>query len=246
MRTIEVTTPLTNENFLHVIENSFCAFLEKGTSRSTDKLKPLHGKIAEDIANILGCEYSVYSQGYENGKEKEIRGRYYSKKVDIVILHKGKTIAGIGVKFIQQNYSQNSNNYFENMLGETANIRTTKIPYFQIFIIPDTLPYYEKEKSIKKWEDFSSHNASKYGVLSQDNTDVYYHTPKKTLIYVIHIPMPLSVDSRPKNQDGYISYYRTNDINVTLSKTKFSFGDTVILNDYETFRTKVYHTIMAL
>jgi hypothetical protein len=45
-----------------------------------------------------------------------------------------------------QNYSQNSNNYFENMLGETANIRSSNIPYFQIFIIPDEIPYYKKEK----------------------------------------------------------------------------------------------------
>ena len=39
------------------------------------------------------------------------------------------------------------------MLGETANIRANKCPYFQIFIILDRLPYYKKEtKRITKWE----------------------------------------------------------------------------------------------
>ena len=86
-------------------------------------------------------------------------GRYVDKKVDITIskkdatMHKDIPVAGIAVKFVMQNYSQNSNNYFENMLGETANIRANKCPYFQIFIILDRLPYYKKEtKRITKWE----------------------------------------------------------------------------------------------
>ena len=237
---------MTNESFINVISNSFSAFLEKGTSRSTDKLKPLHGKIAEDIANIMGKEYKVFSQGYGDDKEKEINGRYYDKKVDITIAYKNKIVAGIGVKFVQQNYAQNSNNYFENMLGETANIRTNKIPYFQIFIISDTLPYYDKDKKITKYEEFTSHNAKKYEFLSNDNTEVYYHTPNKTLIYVIHLPLPTLQKSRPQNRDEYISYYKENDFKIELSKHEFSFGDTVILNDYETFREKLYHTIKSL
>lgn len=65
-----------------------------------------------------------------NGKEMKLDGRYIDKVVDITILKNSKPIAGIGVKFVMQNYSQNSNNYFENMLGETANIRCANIPYF--------------------------------------------------------------------------------------------------------------------
>ena len=44
-----------------------------------------------------------------------IFGRYYPKNVDITINYKGKAIAGYAVKFAMRNYSQNSNNYFENM-----------------------------------------------------------------------------------------------------------------------------------
>ena len=38
----EITYPLGNSDFLRVLTNSFKEFIEKGTSRSTAKLKPLH------------------------------------------------------------------------------------------------------------------------------------------------------------------------------------------------------------
>lgn len=235
---------LRNADFLHVISDSFNAFLAKGTSRSTDKLKPLHGAIAQDIAKRLGPEYQVWSQGYLYDSEAEMQGRYLNKKVDITIKHERKPVAGIAVKFVMQNYSQNSNNYFENMLGETANIRCNHCPYFQIFIILDRLPYYKRDKTISKWETFSDHNISKYIKLSQDDADIYFHTPNKTLIYVIHLPEP-TINIR--TQDEYLDYYRTHGHEFTLtSHIHDEFRSAVILNDYERFIEKVYHTIKAL
>lgn len=237
---------LTNVDFLQVISHSFEAFLKKGTSRSTDKLKPLHGAIAQDIAERLGPCYEIWAQGYLHDQEADIQGRYINKKVDITIKLDDKPIAGIAVKFVMQNYSQNSNNYFENMLGETANIRSNNCPYFQIFIILDKLPYYKKDKSISKWETFSDHNISKYIKLSQDDINVFFHTPNKTLIYVVHLPEP---KHEIKNAADYIAYYRSVEIarNLSLSKHKYdNFGKTVILNDYETFIDKVFHTIKSI
>lgn len=235
---------LSNLDFLQVISNSFSAFLEKGTSRSTDKLKPLHGAIAQDIAERLGPDYEVWSQGFLYDREADMAGRYVNKKVDITIKHNNKPVAGIAVKFVMQNYSQNSNNYFENMLGETANIRCNHCPYFQIFIILDRLPYYKKDKTISKWETFSDHNISKYVKLSQDDIDLYFHTPNKTLIYVVHLPEP---SGEIYTQDEYMHYYRTNGHQLKISSHKYDeFQSAVILNDYEKFIDKVYHTIKAL
>lgn len=229
---------------MNVISRSFEAFLRKGTSRSTDKLKPLHGAIARDIAKRLGPNYQIWSQGFLYDKEAEIRGRYINKRVDITIKHKGTPVAGIAVKFVMQNYSQNSNNYFENMLGETANIRCGHCPYFQIFIILDKLPCYNKSKKIIKWETFTDHNISKYVVLSKDDVDVYFHAPNKTLLYVVHIPEP---DEIIQTWSEYIEYYRTHNHCLSLTKHKYDeFEKDVILNDYETFIQKVYHTIMSL
>ena len=139
---------MTHRHFLLQVQDSFKRFIESGTSRSTAKLKPLHGAIAADLAHMLGKEYTVVSQGFEEGKEAVIKGRYLDKRVDITVQRadNGEPVAGIGVKFIMQNYSQNSNNYFENMLGETANIRSARVPYFQVFIILDRLPYYFRSR----------------------------------------------------------------------------------------------------
>ena len=234
---------LNNQTFLQAISESFDEFLSSGTSRSTAKLKPLHGAIARDLAERLGSEYERYSQGYGCGKEAKIEGRYMDKMVDITIQKENKPVAGIAVKFVMQNYSQNSNNYFENMLGETANIRCNNYPYFQIFIILDKLPYYDNKKKLKHWETFSEHNISKYVALANDNVDTYYHTPNKTLVFVLHIPENEALSKK----DEYLSYYQQLNFKLTISTHQYkSFGPSVVLNDIETFMDKVYHTIKAI
>src|SRR6185437_12809264 len=101
----------------------------------------------------------LYSLDESNGKEKTVKGRYMDKRVDIAITKGEEVVAGLGVKFIMSNYSQNSNNYFESMLGETANIRTNNILYFQIVICFARPPYFEEKnnngKVIKKIEKVS-------------------------------------------------------------------------------------------
>ena len=134
---------LTNTQFLEVIRKSFQIYLGVDTSRSTAKLKTLHGHIAQDLQELFGKDYTIKSQGYGDDKEGIINGRYYPKNADITVSYNGKPVAGYAVKFVMRNYSQNSNNYFENMLGETANIRSNSIPYFQLFIIFDKVPYYK-------------------------------------------------------------------------------------------------------
>ncbi len=203
----------------------------------------MHGAIAEDLAEKLGKAFSVFSQGYGKGKEAMINGKYFDKRADITITKDGKTVGGIAVKFVMQNYSQNSNNYFENMLGETANIRSNNCPYFQIFIVLDKLPYYRKDKTISKWETFTEHYAKKYMMLSNDSTERFLHTPNKTLICVVHIPDNDSIGTLQE----YMDFYKRKDFRVEVSDKKYdAFGDAVILNDYEKFREKVYHSVMAL
>ncbi len=214
-----------------------------GTSRSTGKLKPLHGAIAQDIAERLGEKYQVFSQGYKEGREALVPGRYYGKRVDIAIRRGERMVCGIAVKFVMQNYSQNSNNYFENMLGETANIRSGNCPYFQIFIILDKLPYYRKDNTIAHWETFSGHNAEKYLTLSRDDTERYLHTPNKTLVCVVHVPDGENITTLQE----YLRFYASNKPKVEFSRQEYGQLDgAVILNDYETFVEKVYHTILSL
>ena len=235
---------MDNQGFLKVISNSFRTFLKTG-SRSNEKLKILHGAMASDIQQRLGASYSIQSLGVGNNREADIEGRYIDKKVDITIIHNQNIVAGIGVKFVMQNYSQNSNNYFENMLGETANIRCSNVPYFQIFIIPEKLPYYKKNGKFDKWEHFSTHNVQKYLRLSEDNIETSIHTPTKTLLYVIQLP---ELGYNPADKNEYINFYQSkNRIIVTLSHTNYgSFGNAVVYNDYESFASKVSHYILSI
>lgn len=233
---------MSNDQFLNIISNSFKEFLKSGTSRSTAKLGPLHSGIAKDLAVLLGESYTIKSQGIDDGREAKIQGRYIDKKVDITILKNNQPVAGIGVKFVMQNYSQNSNNYFENMLGETANIRANRYPYFQVFIIFDKLPYYNNKKRITKWENVTANNLSKYIILSQDNIEVYFHTPNKTLFYLIHIPE----NDHLKTREEYLKYYKNLSPAIIVSKQEIpGLSDAVILNNYEEFIDKVFHTIKA-
>lgn len=232
-----------NNKFLKTLENSFIIYLKTG-ARSNEKLKVLHSFISQAIQVKLGPEYRACSLGIGNGKEKKVQGRYMDKTIDITIEKKGKAIAGIAVKFVMSNYSQNSNNYFENMLGETANIRASNIPYFQIFAIPQTLPYFSKDKKIMKWENISQHNLDKYIKLSNDNIDLYYHTPNKTLITIFEIS-PFEI-SKMTDEEQFVDYFINNNFTFTYSNTPMKFGQAIVYNNFEVFIDKVYHTIKSL
>ena len=240
---------LTHKQFLQTVLTSFKCFIDSGTSRSTSKLKPLHGAIAADLAKAFGSGYRVAAQGYGEGKEAVIQGRYIDKAVDITVQRAadGKAVAGIGVKFVMQNYWQNSNNYFENMLGETANIRAALVPYFQVFVILDRLPYYKNSGELAKWETMTPHNMQKYCMLTNDNADRFPHTPNKTLVCVAHI----TPEAQCTTKKEYLDFYRTHKDRLRISDSPNKYpglapAGTVILNDYRTFMDKVFHTIKAL
>lgn len=236
---------MTDSQFLAVLKKSFIAYLQTG-ARSNKKLGVLHGAISKDLQERLDDDkYSVFSLGHGMGKEHKINGRYVDKTVDITITENGNPIAGIAVKYVMSNYSQNSNNYFENMLGETANIRSAKIPYFQIFIIPDKIPYFDKDGGISKWERISEHNLKKYIKLSDDNIEAFLHTPNKTLVFIVHI-RDKNADIKISSRQDYTDYYLHNDFDMSISELNFEFGSSVIYNDYTTFAQKVVYAVKSL
>ncbi len=235
---------MNNLDFLNILTNSFKKFLTTG-SRSNEKLKILHGAIATDLQQRIGLEYGIQSLGYGDGREGVIDGRYIEKKADITITRGDANVAGIAVKFVMQNYSQNSNNYFENMLGETANIRSKRIPYFQIFIIPDKMPYYDNKGNLRKWETFTLHNVRKYLLLSRDDINVNAHTPTKTLLFVVHLP---DLKTQITNKTEYINaYLGMNYMRIEVSNHDYGeFDSSVVLNDYDKFMDKISHYILSI
>ena len=234
---------MDNAEFLQTLKSSFVTYL-RTSPRSNKKLVMLHGKISKDIVSRLGSGYEVASLGYREGKEKTINGHYIDKTVDITVMCGEVAIVAIEVKYVMGSYKQNSNDYFENMLGATANLRRANVPCFQIFVIPDKIPYFDKAGKIKHWDEIDSRNLQKYVNLSNDNPEIFMHTPTKTLLYVVHFSEP----EQPLNtRREYSRYYKTNDFDVTISdKLSAEFGNALVYNDYEKFAEKVAYYIKSI
>jgi len=237
---------MNNHQFLQIVKASFAKFL-KTHSRSNKKLIVLHGAIANDVKNKLGKEYEIESLGVGKSKEGKLSGRYMEKTVDILISKNKNDIAGIGIKFVMNNYSQNSNNYFENMLGETANIRTNNKEYFQILILPDEMPYYNKKGKITKWEKITIHNIDKYIALSKDNIEKYLHTPIKTLLFIIKFPKCDHdvITTKAEYKKYYLNQACDAPIKISAGIAG-SFGSAMVLNNYEMFIEKIVHYIKSI
>ena len=159
------------------IAQSYQLYQEKGP-RSPEKLRPLHGWFAETLRNRLDPQrFSIQDLNTEGG-EAQIEGRYFPKRVDIAILSKkeGAPLVAVSVRFIGSNFKQNANNYFENLLGECANLRRRKIGFAHFLILPVRLPYKSRTGEIKREEEVNQNDLSKYFALFDD--DEHPHRPE--------------------------------------------------------------------
>ncbi len=132
---------------------------------------PIHSWFAKEIISGFGREYYIKSLG--TGGEYEIEGQYYPKILDITIFFNKKPIVTLSFKFVTSNYAQNSNNYFENLLGETANIRRIGVGFTHFLVLRGHTPYYHKAAGnkrgkLKKIEILSEHHIKKYIKLFKD------------------------------------------------------------------------------
>ncbi|MBI2628240.1 MAG: hypothetical protein HYW71_02295 [Candidatus Niyogibacteria bacterium] len=161
------------DKFIKAINASFAAYNKKGGARSNKKLIPIHKFLSETILSKLKNKYSIKSLGIGDGKEATADGKYYPKDLDIAIFKNDKIIATISFKFVTSNYKQNANNYFENLMGETANIRRQNIGFAHFLALRGHTPYYSKNKSNlrgkeKKIEIISEKHLQKYIKLFND------------------------------------------------------------------------------
>lgn len=184
MKELTSTSFMYNEKrFLSAIKTSFENYVIHG-SRSTEKIKPVHAFFADALSKIFGKSYQVHYDG-EDSKEMKVEGKYYPKNVDMTVTKGDNIVFCLGLKFVTSNYSQNANNYFENMMGETANIQSNDIPYAQIIILRHHTPYYNKEGELKKIEIIDADNLNKHVNLANENE--VPHKPCYICIFLIDI-----------------------------------------------------------
>lgn len=175
----------STNSFLKAIKETFKAYNESG-ARSNKKLIPIHKWFAAYLETNLGKDYSVMSLG--NGGEANVNGKYYPKNCDISVLKNKKVLTTISFKFVTSNYKQNANNYFENLLGETANIRRVNVGFAHFLVLRAKTPYYDKNSgnlrgSLKKIEILNDHDLSKYINLFNDQD--FPHKPEVLGISVL-------------------------------------------------------------
>jgi hypothetical protein len=172
--------------FIKAVEQAFKMYKLYG-ARSTEKLKPIHKFVANILAAIWGKDFDLHYMGDET-KEMTVEGKYYPKDIDITISKNDNPVFCLGIKFVTSNYKQNANNYFENMIGETANIQAKgNLPYAQLLILRLKTPYYSKNETEtpSKIEVINDRDILKYLKLSFDTRQT--HRPDYLGIQLIDI-----------------------------------------------------------
>ena len=175
------------KNFLQALTKTFKAYNEFG-ARSNKKLTPIHSWISKTINDLLNGEFDVNSLG--NGGERTLDGKYYPKNLDITVSKKEKILSTVSFKFVTSNYKQNGNNYFENLLGETANIRRVNVGFAHLLVLRAHTPYYDKNKGNLRGEQtkievLNEHDLAKYIKLFIDQD--FPHKPDVLGIVVIDV-----------------------------------------------------------
>ncbi len=175
------------KNFLQALTKTFKAYNEFG-ARSNKKLTPIHSWISKTINDLLNGEFDVNSLG--NGGERTLDGKYYPKNLDITVSKKEKILSTVSFKFVTSNYKQNGNNYFENLLGETANIRRVNVGFAHLLVLRAYTPYYDKNKGNLRGEQtkievLNEHDLAKYIKLFIDQD--FPHKPDVLGIVVIDV-----------------------------------------------------------
>lgn len=122
---------MNEHDLINATRQSFKVYRRKeNSSTSNEKTHPLHGYLGRCVANIFGSQYITHYKdgGTINNNELTVNGAYYLKDVDIAVTYCNICVFCLGVKFAISSYSKNANNYFESMMGETANIQVNQIP----------------------------------------------------------------------------------------------------------------------
>lgn len=170
------------DEFCIALSKTFKEYKNYG-ARSNRKLKPIHHWIGSEIKKRLGSDYSVL--WLDNPKEYTAEGKYMPKRVDIAVLKDNKPKVMISFKFVTSNYSQNNVNYFENLIGECANLKMAGIHFVHVFILRDKIPYLKKNGIVEHIEKVTDKNLSKYIKLAKDFQ--MKHAPDAMAIVIVSI-----------------------------------------------------------
>ena len=162
------------ERLLSAVQEAYQRYVDSGP-RSTSKIKALHGWVINELMDVLGDEYQIQGLSDSGGGEAKVQGRYYPKNVDVAISRLGITLGVVSVKFVMTNYNQNKRNYFEQQLGETANLRSNDIVFGHIMLRTHPTPYLKRSGIVQRNEMVDDGAIELYAKLAQDHGK--HHVP---------------------------------------------------------------------
>ncbi|KQS27985.1 hypothetical protein [Dyadobacter sp. Leaf189] len=149
-------------NYIGSIQRAY-TLMDDGNSHDSDRLNPIHQYIGEQLSGIFNEDnFTVIATEYS-----DVEGAYYTKSVPIVVLDGNDTKLCVGFKFVTSNFLQNAINYFQGLLGESANIQTNNIKYAFVFIIPRRIRYRRNGGQIITYQNFKTSHLQKYANLYQ-------------------------------------------------------------------------------
>ncbi len=159
---------------------------QSGSVRSTERIRVLHGWVQKEIVNQIGDAYEVCGlNDNRESREEKVQGWYYPKNVDVSVKRDDNVIGVVSFKLVNSNYKQNANNYFENQMGETANLRRNNIVFGNIFCMTEPIPYKTRSGGLKKYEHIRGSDIMKYRKLENDHN--HLHAPDVQALVVVRL-----------------------------------------------------------
>ena len=174
------------ERFVIAASESYQKVLDHGT-RSNQKTKVIHGWVQDELRRELGDAYTYVGQTPTSSSEARVVGNYYDKNVDVLVSRDGQELGVISIKFVISNYWQNSVNYFEQQVGETANLRRKNIVYGNLFCVTNPIPYNRRSGGVSRLERLRDHDVQRYAKLRADHE--HAHAPDEMAIGIVDIDM---------------------------------------------------------
>lgn len=160
------------QRFLAAMQQSYRMVQQHGT-RSNQKTRVLHGWVQDELGRELGSHYTFTGQSPTSRHEANVGGMYYGKDVDVLIARDEQELGVVSIKFVISNYWQNSINYFEQQIGETANLRRRNIVYGNLFCVTHPIPYKNRDGEIIKREAIREHDIQRYARLRGDHEHIH-------------------------------------------------------------------------
>ena len=150
-------------------------------TRSNRKTRVLHGWVQDEMRQELREDaYTFTGQSPTSAHEANVGGMYYGKDVDVLVARDEQELGVISIKFVISNYWQNSINYLEQQIGETANLRRRNIVYGNLFCVTNPIPYKNRSGEITRREAIRDHDIQRYARLRADHEHI--HAPERWLL----------------------------------------------------------------